>query len=229
MTANLSTNEKSVAQVIEEYGKCVELVSMDPHFHDISVGLYIKDGTFTVWSYSGKPGVHERIANIRDQFAVLGGMIPVAGTDNQFRSSCGRVHLRALGFLLAQAVGKSPDFSPPDGGLTIRDTKTKLTLNVTGNITGSEGGEQWVYEVSATGEAPNIPARLRLVVAGFVRYGEMEKVSDHEVAFPCGQRHDELMRILMPYSRNISAVENMMESDALRGQMTTGTLGFTPT
>jgi hypothetical protein len=37
------------------------------------------------------------------------------------------------------------------------------------------------------------------------------------------------MRILLPYSRNVSAVENMMEADALRGQMTTGTLGFTPT
>ena len=225
MTAGLSTSGKSVAQVIEEYGKCVELVPMDPHFHDISVGLYIKDGICTVWSYSGKPGVPQRIANIRDQFAVLGGMTPVEGSDIQFRSSCGQVHLRALGFLLAQAVGKSPDFSPPDGGLSIRDTRTKLILH----ITGRHAEEGWVYEVSATGEAPSIPARLRLVVAGFVRYGEMAKVSDNEVAFPCGQRHDELMRILMPYSRNISAVENMMESDALRGQMTTGTLGFTPT
>ena len=56
----------------------------------------------------------------------------------------------------------------------------------------------------------------------------MEKVSDTEVAFPCGQRHDELIRLLMPYSRNISAVENMLDSEALRGQLTTGTLGFTP-
>ena len=27
-----------------------------------------------------------------------------------------------------------------------------------------------------------------------------------EVAFPCGQRHDALMRLLMPYTRNISSV-----------------------
>jgi hypothetical protein len=33
----------------------------------------------------------------------------------------------------------------------------------------------------------------------------------------------------MPYSRNISAVENMMEADAMRGQMTTSTLGFSAT
>ena len=53
-----------------------------------------------------------------------------------------------------------------------------------------------------------------MVVAGFMRYGEMEKVGDTEVAFSCGWQHDELMRLLLPYSRNISAVESM-----LRGQM----------
>ncbi len=37
------------------------------------------------------------------------------------------------------------------------------------------------------------------------------------------------MRILLPYSRNISAVEGMMEAEAMRGQMTTGTLGFSQT
>ena len=47
--------------------------------------------------------------------------------------------------------------------------------------------------------------------------------------FPCGQRHDDLVRIVLPYSRNVSAVENLMEEEAMRGQMTTGTLGFTPT
>ena len=218
-----STNRvKRVAQVIEEYGKCIELVPMDPYFHNISVGLYLKDGVFTVWSYSGKPGVRERISNIRDGFVALGGMAPTPDSDIQFRSPCGRLHLRALGFLLAQIVGKNPDFSPPTGDLTIRDTKTRLTLNVTGKPV----DDRWVYQVTADEEARSAAARLRLVVAGFVRYGEMEKVGDHEVAFPCGHRHDELMRILLPYSRNVSAVENMMEADALRGQMTTGTLGF---
>ena len=56
----------------------------------------------------------------------------------------------------------------------------------------------------------------------------MEKSGDAGVTFPCGQRHDQLMRLLLPYSRNVSAVEGMMEAEALRGQMTTNTLGFTP-
>ncbi len=225
MTSGGTAERPRVAQIIEEYGKCLELVSMDPHFHGISIGLYLKDGVCTLWSYSSKPGLEERIAAIRDQFVALGGLTPIDDTHNQVKFLCGHLHLRAIRFLLAQAVGKSPDFSPEGDGLSIRDTRTKLTLSVAGR----ESAGRCVYEISATGEAPSIPARLRLVVAGFVRYGEMEKVGDAEVAFPCGQRHDRLMGILMPYSRNISAVENMIEADSLRGQMTTGTLGFTPT
>jgi hypothetical protein len=67
-----------------------------------------------------------------------------------------------------------------------------------------------------------------MVIAGFMKYGEMEKVGETDVAFPCGQRHDELLRLVLPYSRNISAVESMMEAEAERGQMTTSTLGFSP-
>lgn len=106
-----SASRHSVAQVIDEYGKCLELVPMDPHFHGISVGLYLKDGVCTLWSFSGKPGVEERIAAIRDQFVALGGLTPIDGTHNQIKFLCGGMHLRALRFLLAQAVGKSPDFS----------------------------------------------------------------------------------------------------------------------
>ena len=95
-------------------------------------------------------------------------------------------------------------------------------------VSGAEKQGKWVYSVSGEGDAPNPAVRLRLIVAGFVRYGEMEKVGDTEVMFPCGARHDALMRLLMPYSRNVSGVESMMEAEAMRGQMTTGTLGFTP-
>lgn len=224
MTEVKAANGPRVTDVIERYGKCLELVPMDPHFQGISVGVYLKGATCTVWSYSVKVGVEQRIAKIRDQCVALGGLEPVEGTHNQLRFPCGYIHTRPLRFLLAQAVGKTPDFSPASGELSIADTKTRLTLTVDGR----DADGVWVYRVSGSGEAPSIPARLRLVVAGFVRYGEMEKVSDTEAAFPCQQRHDRLMRLLLPYSRNISAVESMMEAEALRGQMTTGTLGFTP-
>ena len=213
------------AEVIGRYGHCLELIPMDSHFHDISVALFVKDGICTVWTFSRREGVAERMEHIRNQMVTLGGMEPVEGTHDRFRPPCGQLHRRPVKFLLTQAVGKAPDYSAPTGEMRIRDTKSKLELITTGR----KDGERYVYEIGAEGEAPNVPMRLRMVVAGFLRYGEMDKISDTEVAFPCGQRHDELMRILLPYSRNISAVEGMMEAEAMRGQMTTGTLGFSQT
>ena len=222
MTETRTTKRPRVADVIEKYGKCLELVPMDRHFHGISVGLYVKDGACTVWTFSRKPGVEDRIRQIRDQLVALGGLNPVSGAHDQVTFPCGHVHVRPVRFLLSQAVGKDPEYSHPSGEMSIRDTRTKLTLSVAGR----EEAGRWVYEVSGEGEAPNVLMRLRMVAAGFVRYGDMEKVSDNAVTFPCGQRHDELVRLLLPYSRNISAVESMMEAEAMRGQMTTSTLGF---
>ena len=50
-----------VTDVISRYGRCLELVSMDPHFHEITVGLYLKDTIATVWSFSTVDGVDGRI------------------------------------------------------------------------------------------------------------------------------------------------------------------------
>lgn len=213
-----------VVELLERYGQCVELVPLDPNFHDISVSLLVKDGIATVWTFSRKPGVDGRIRQIRDQLVALGGLTPVDGTDNQLRFSCGGWHSRPVKFLVMQAVEKDPSYTFPVGDISIKDLKSPLTLRVTGE----EAGGQSVYAINADGEAPTKTMRIAAVTGGFVRYGEMEKVSDGHVAFDCGQRHDELMRLLISYARNVSGVEDMLESAALRGQMTTGTLGFTP-
>ena len=215
---------ESVADVIDRYGRCLELVPTDPSFHDISVGLYVKDGICTVWTFSRKPGAEQRMTEIRDRLVSLGDMTPVEGSSNQAYFACGYLHVRPVRFLMAQAVGKAREYATPSGDMSIKDSKTDLIIS----LSGGERDGRWVYEVRAEGEAKNPAMRLRMIVAGFLRYGEMEKVGDTAVAFPCGSRHDRLMRLLLPYSRNVSAVESMMEAEALRGQMTTSTLGFTP-
>ena len=146
------------------------------------------------------------------------------GSNNQFIFPCGVVHMRPVKFLLTQAVTKAKDFAHPQGSMTIKDSKSALMLTTTG----VSGDDCFSYSVSGEGDVRNPALRLRMVVAGFMRYGEMEKVGDTEVAFSCGWQHDELVRLLLPYSRNISAVESMLEAEAIRGQMTTSTLGFTP-
>ena len=108
--------------------------------------------------------------------------------------------------------------------MTIKDSKSALMITASGISNGAE----YAYRVSGEGNIRNPALRLRMVVAGFVRYGEMDKIGDTDVAFSCRQRHDDLIRLLLPYSRNISAVESMLEAEATRGQMTTSTLGFTP-
>jgi hypothetical protein len=224
MSQSTTNRQGSVAETLRGLGQCLELVSMDPHFRNVSVGLYVKDGLCTIHSFSRAEGLAGRLKEIRDQMVKLGGVAPVEGSDNQFVFPCGQIHERPVRFLLAQSVGKSPEYAHPTGVMSIKDSRSELMLYANGH----EGDGAYIYRVSAEGEHKNPALRLRMVVAGFLRYGEMTKVADTEVAFDCGQRHDPLMRLLLPYSRNISAVETMMDAEALRGQMTTGTLGFSP-
>ena len=44
MAETKTTERLRVAEVIERYGSCLELVTMDTKFHDISVSLYEKGG-----------------------------------------------------------------------------------------------------------------------------------------------------------------------------------------
>ena len=224
MPENKGPRRSRVAEINERYGRCLELVPVDPNFHEITVGLYVKNGTATVWTYSQKPGVVERIRQVRDQLVALGGLSPVSGTHNQVMFPCGDLHRRPLKFLITQAVERAPDYRHPEGGISIKDIKSPLTLTA--------GGEQvegrWVYTVGAEGEARNKSSRIAAVATGFVRYGEMERVGNDGAAFACGQRHDELVRLLMSYARNVSVAEDALEGDAVRGQMTTSTLGFAP-
>ena len=223
----MTTGTPRPAEVIERYGQCLELVPLDRRFHDISVGLYVKGDICTIWTFSRREGVENRIREIRDQMIALGGMDPVGGTHNQVRFPCGHLHQRTLRFVMSQAVGKAPDYAPPQGELLIQDSKSTLTIHA--ELSAEEAEGRAVYGVWLEGEARNAAMRLRMVLAGFTRYGEMEQVGESGVAFACGMAHDAMMRVLLPYSRNISSVETMMAAEALRGQMTTGTLGFSQT
>ena len=221
MTIRNHTGEKP-SDVILQYGKCIELISMDKHYNDISIGLYLKEKIFTIWSFYNSEGTENRIRQIRDQLIHLGGMVAVANTTNQVRFKCDHIHERPIQFLLTQAVSKLPDYSPPTKDLRIKDSKSDLEIIVGSNKT----AELRSYSVNVAGEAKNPDMRLRMIIAGFVKYGEMEKISTTEIAFPCKEHHDGLIRVLLPYSRNISSVESMMATEELRGQMNTSTLGF---
>lgn len=222
----LKTGERGrVLEVIEKYGKCMELISMDPNFHEITVGLYMKDGILTVWSFSQKSGVQGRVEQIRDQLVELGGMVPIEGTHNQAKFPDGEMYNRPLRFLLRQAVEKPYGTKHPEGRIEIKDLRSPLQIVVTPE----EIDGRWVYTVTTEGEYKNPKVRVRAVVQGFSRYGEMEKVGDYSVAFTHGGRRDGMIRLILPNARNVTGTADMLEAEALRGQMTTGTLGFAQT
>jgi hypothetical protein len=225
MTTLKTARRGRVLEVIEKYGKCVDLISMDPHFHEITIGLYVKDGTSTVWTFSQKPDVEQRIEQIRDQLVELGDMVPVEGTHNQARFPGGETYNRPLRFLLRRAVEKPHGTRHPEGRIEIKDLRSSLQLIVTPE----EVEDRWVYHITTEGEYKNPRVRVRAVVKGFLRYGEMEQVGDFSVAFPHGGRRDGMIRLILPNARNVTGTADMLEAEALRGQMTTGTLGFAQT
>tara|TARA_B100000686_G_scaffold186431_1_gene193144 strand:- start:3629 stop:4303 length:675 start_codon:yes stop_codon:yes gene_type:complete len=221
----ISYNGPRPKDVIAKYGRCLELIPTDKRFNEISVGLYVKNAVFTIWSFSTKPGIEKRIEEIRDLLVSLGGMSPISGTHNQAKFDCGLIHNRPVRFLLSQAVGKDPEYTTSAASMEIKDSKSDLLIRAEG----IDKDNIRCYQISATGEARNPAMRLRMIVAGFSKYGEMNKIGDQEVAFECRRNHDGLLRILLPYSRNVSSVETMMQAESMRGQMTTSTLGFSQT
>ena len=54
-------------EVINKYGRCIELISMDPYFHDVTIGLFFKEPVMTIYSYSNKPGLEERLKVMKER------------------------------------------------------------------------------------------------------------------------------------------------------------------
>ena len=211
-----------VVEEVKRLGSCIELVSLDPHFHDVSVGLFIKNGVMTVSSYSTINGIQDRIEIIRDRCVRLGDVETVEGTTDQLRLGSDLVLDRALKFMFTAAVEKDPESAPPSGRITTRDTKTKLLFV----LDGAEEDGQYVYTVSAEGESERAEMRIRAVVGGYMRYSGCVRVDKNKFAFSDGKKYDNFARLILPLARNVSAVEAQLEADEMAGQMNTQTLGF---
>ena len=213
-----------VRETIKRLGECVELISMDPHFNDISVGLFLKGRVLTVWSYSSIPGTAGRLNQIRDRIVALGDLAAVDGSDTQAVVPSGDILLQPMKFMFRQAVEKDPGVIP-SGPIEAADNKSTLTFVVEGR----QQPDGYVYTVTARGNAERAEARIKAAVGGFMRYGECVRVTPESFRFPDAQQHDGFVRLLLPYARNVSAVERMLEAEDTAGQMTTQTLGFSST
>ncbi len=198
-----------------DIGTRIELVPMDPHFHEITIGLYRqeRDGgpVYRVHTYSGRTGPDERIAFVADAMTVLGGM--ERAPDGLLRFPCGEPHELACRRVFLEACklasGSEVDARP----LTILDRKSGL------NITLSRLGEG-AYRVGAEGEGKDGARRIQVVAGGLVKLGEMQSRGPDTVAFSCGYAHDAAVGLLLVRAPNVRAAVREQEMTGSRGVLT---------
>ena len=201
-----------------ELGERMELVSMDPHFHDISISLYRNAGEgdasgFLAHSYSGKGGAAERLGFVMRVMAALGGMGPAPGQPDRIAFACGATHKAAVKRLFLEACKRAPGSAVEAQPMRIYDKKNDLTIDAVG----LGGGH---YRLVASGGDANEKAAQRVdgVTRGLTKLAELEAGAEAgEARFPCGHAHDALVGLLLGRALNVRAAMREAEAAAARG------------
>lgn len=204
-----------------DIGRRIELIPIDPHFHDITIGLYcqqIADATtgtefpaFLVHTYSQMTGATARIEAVADAMQTLGGMLKTA--EGLLYFPCKDTHEFACRRVFLEACKLTSDTPAEPRPLNILDRKSKLTITVdsTGNGT---------YQVRANGEGRGAARRISAIAGGLMKLGEMEEVetdTNDTVNFACGHSHDALIGLLLIRAPNVRVVLREEEMGASRG------------
>ena len=130
-----------------DIGQRIELVPMDGHFEDITIGLYQQDVDtgvgFLVHTYSSRDGAQDRIAFIKQAMQILGGMVENENGLLQFL--CGHTHLMAVKRVFLEACKLGSDVSVTAKPLYVLDRKSGLTM-----VASPLGDGK--YHISAKGE-----------------------------------------------------------------------------
>lgn len=213
---------------IVDIGRRIELVPIDPHFHDITLALYRqqREGkpVFLVHTYSRVEGAQRRVRAIVQAMKTLGGMQETP--DGLLRFHCGAGHEMACRRVFLEACklphvenggARLPEVESEKARLQPRplqtlDKKSRLTITV-------DSVGDGVYRVSADGEGRGAARRVFAIAGGLMKLGEMERVGDSRdtVAFACGCSHDALVGLLLVRAPNVRVVLREAEMEATRG------------
>ena len=201
-----------------ELGERLELVSMDPHFHDISISLYRSTGEggasgFLAHSYSTREGAAERLGFVMRAMAVMGGMGPAPGQSERLAFACGAAHKAAVKRLFLEACKRATGAEVAAQPMRVYDKKNDLTIDATAVGDGR-------YRIAAAGSEGNDKAAQRVdgVTRGLIKLAELEPGAEPgEVRFPCGFSHDELVGLLIGRALNVRAAMREAEAAAARG------------
>lgn len=195
-------------------GKRIELVSMDPHFHDISIALYQQEQNgrlvFLVHSYSRKEGTPARIASLVSTMKILGGLESEDAGLLYF--PCGDAHEQAIKRIFLESCKADPASGTTAKPMQIHDRKTGCEIKA------SYGGDG-IYQVSSEETEIGCERRVMAVTRGLLKLGQMEEVEDShdKIAFSCGQSHDALIGLLLIRAPNVRAAIREAEMMASRG------------
>ena len=199
-----------------DLGRRVELISMDPHFHNISIALYRQEvggsPTFTVQSYSGKEGSQQRLQFVMRAMTLLAGLEFVPDQTHKLQFPCHAEHLLACRRAFLEVCKLDPALPIEKRPLTILDKKSNRTITVN-----SLGGG--IYHLTADGEETDKANRIAAVANGLLKLGQMQAPDSNgdRVAFGCGQSHDALVGLLLIRALNVRAVLREQELAAARG------------
>lgn len=206
---------------IVDIGRRIELIPIDPHFHDITIGLYRQHITdpnlgktfpaFLVHTYSQISGATERIEEVGQSMQILGGMLKTP--EGLLYFPCKDAHEAACRRVFLEACKLASNTKTEARPLNILDKKSQLTITV--DSTGSG-----IYRVTANGEGRGAARRISAIAGGLMKLGEMEAIeTDNKdtVGFACGHSHDALVGLLLIRAPNVRVVIREEEMGATRG------------
>jgi hypothetical protein len=201
-----------------DLGRRAELVSMDPHHHSISIGLYLgTDGDgcpcATVHSYSAVDGTAERLAQVADTMCEMAGL-EHAGSSTSVRFTCGTWHAAAARRLFLEASKRDPAKPIDRPGLEVADTRTEQAIRV---VVAGPG----TYRVEADNVAADEASRAPAIATAIAKLAELDLADDRTtVSFPCRRPHDALIALLLTRAQNLRAILREEELQASRGVLT---------
>jgi len=191
----------------------IELVSMDPYFHNITIALYRQDPEgrpeYLVHSYSGLEGTSQRIESLRHSMVILGQLVQAG---DRLHFACGSAHQAAARRTFLETVKLAPGAAKAPKPLTVLDKKSGRNITAT-NLGGGR------YQLTADGPEDGKGARIDAIVGGLVKLAEVDIVekSPGQFTFPCGKSHDALIGLLLPRALNVRAILREEESAGGRG------------
>ena len=206
---------------VVDIGRRIELIPIDPHFHDITIGLYRQQTVnattgkdfpiFLVHTYSQIAGAAERIDSVRRAMQTLGGMLKTP--EGLLYFPCNGAHEAACRRVFLEACKLASNTPAEPRPLNILDKKSQLTIAVDSTGKG-------IYRVTAESEGRGAARRISAIAAGLMKLGEMQSIdTDNKdtVAFACTQPHDALIGLLLTRAPNVRVVLREEEMEASRG------------